>query len=90
MRPSFDKYRRLFGGYGYLREFPLARMFTDSRIKKIYGGANEIMNDLVARPPAKSRTHHWKDITCGWTPHGLARSRARRHRARAARLHDPR
>ncbi len=44
-----DRCLQLHGGYGYIREYPIARMFTDSRAQRIYGGANEIMKDLVAR-----------------------------------------
>jgi acyl-CoA dehydrogenase len=32
-----------------MREYPIARMYADARVQKIYGGANEIMKDLVAR-----------------------------------------
>ena len=38
-----DECLQLFGGYGYMAEYPISRMFTDSRIQKIYGGTNEIM-----------------------------------------------
>nr|WP_271211720.1 acyl-CoA dehydrogenase family protein [Rhodococcus wratislaviensis]GLK37890.1 acyl-CoA dehydrogenase [Rhodococcus wratislaviensis] len=44
-----DRCLQLFGGYGYTTEFPIARMFTDSRIQKIYAGANEVMKDIIAR-----------------------------------------
>ena len=44
-----DKCVQLFGGYGYMREYPIARMYADARVQKIYGGANEIMKDLIAR-----------------------------------------
>ena len=44
-----DKCVQLFGGYGYMREYPIARMYEDARVQKIYGGANEIMKDLIAR-----------------------------------------
>ena len=37
------------GGYGYMQEYPISRMFVDSRIQKIYGGTNEIMKLLIAR-----------------------------------------
>jgi|UPI0004ADD10A hypothetical protein len=40
---------QLFGGYGYMAEYPIARMFTDSRIQKIYGGTNEIMKMIIGR-----------------------------------------
>jgi alkylation response protein AidB-like acyl-CoA dehydrogenase len=44
-----DQCVQLFGGYGYVREYPIARFYQDARVQKIYGGANEIMKDLVAR-----------------------------------------
>lgn len=40
---------QLHGGYGYMREYPIARMYADARVQKIYGGSDEIMKDLVAR-----------------------------------------
>lgn len=44
-----DELLQLFGGYGYMDEYPIARLFVDSRVQKIYGGANEVMKDLIAR-----------------------------------------
>ena len=44
-----DTCLQLFGGYGYMNEYPIARMFRDSRAQRIYGGANEIMKVLIAR-----------------------------------------
>lgn len=44
-----DACLQLFGGYGYMVEYPIARLYADARIQKIYGGANEIMKDLIAR-----------------------------------------
>jgi len=44
-----DTCLQLFGGYGYMNEYPIARMFRDSRVQRIYGGANEIMKVLIAR-----------------------------------------
>ncbi len=40
---------QLHGGYGYMLETPVARMWADARVQKIYGGTNEIMKELVAR-----------------------------------------
>jgi alkylation response protein AidB-like acyl-CoA dehydrogenase len=40
---------QIFGGYGYMREYPVARAFADARIQRIYGGTSEIMKELVAR-----------------------------------------
>lgn len=44
-----DECLQLFGGYGYMDEYPIARLYADARIQKIYGGTNEIMKDLIAR-----------------------------------------
>ena len=44
-----DQCLQLFGGYGYMNEYPIARMFRDSRVQRIYGGTNEIMKVLIAR-----------------------------------------
>jgi len=44
-----DECLQLFGGYGYMAEYPIARLYADSRVQKIYGGTNEIMKDLIAR-----------------------------------------
>ena len=40
---------QLFGGYGYITEYPIARAFLDARVHRIYGGTNEIMREIVAR-----------------------------------------
>ena len=44
-----DKCLQLFGGYGYMWEYPIARMSADARVQRIYGGTNEIMKELIAR-----------------------------------------
>ena len=44
-----DECLQLFGGYGYMAEYPIARMYADARVQRIYGGTNEIMKDLIAR-----------------------------------------
>jgi acyl-CoA dehydrogenase len=44
-----DRCVQIFGGYGYMVEYPIARMYADSRIQKIYGGTSEIMKELIAR-----------------------------------------
>ncbi len=44
-----DECLQFFGGYGYMMEYPIARMYADSRVQKIYGGSNEIMKMLIAR-----------------------------------------
>ncbi|WP_109209709.1 MULTISPECIES: acyl-CoA dehydrogenase family protein [Microbacterium] len=46
---------QLFGGYGYITEYPIARAFLDARVHRIYGGTNEIMRDIVSRPIAGKR-----------------------------------
>ncbi len=44
-----DECLQFFGGFGYMNEVPIARMYADARVQKIYGGTNEIMKDLIAR-----------------------------------------
>lgn len=44
-----DRCLQLFGGYGYMREYPIARLYCDARAQKIYGGSNEIQKELIAR-----------------------------------------
>lgn len=44
-----DECLQLFGGYGYMNDYPIARMFADARVQRIYGGSNEIMREVIAR-----------------------------------------
>ncbi|RCW69448.1 acyl-CoA dehydrogenase family protein [Pseudorhodoferax soli] len=44
-----DDMVQLHGGYGYMLEYPIARAFTDYRVSRVVGGANEIMRELIAR-----------------------------------------
>lgn len=48
-----DRCLQLHGGYGYMREYPIARAWADSRIQTIYGGTTEIMKEIVGRAIAK-------------------------------------
>ena len=44
-----DECLQLFGGYGYMMEYPVAEMWTDARVQRIYGGTNEIMKEIIGR-----------------------------------------
>ena len=44
-----DECLQLHGGYGFMMEYPIARMYADARVQSIYGGTNEIMKELIAR-----------------------------------------
>lgn len=44
-----DECLQLFGGYGYMTEYPIARMYADARVQRIYGGTSEIMKEIIAR-----------------------------------------
>ncbi|MFT5161668.1 MAG: acyl-CoA dehydrogenase [Alteromonadaceae bacterium] len=44
-----DRALQMFGGYGYMQEYPISRFYIDSRIQRIYGGATEIMKEIVSR-----------------------------------------
>ena len=44
-----DRGVQLFGGYGYMSEYPISKAFTDSRIQTIYGGTTEIQKEIIGR-----------------------------------------
>jgi acyl-CoA dehydrogenase len=44
-----DECLQLFGGYGYMWEYPIARAYADARVQRIYGGTNEIMKEVITR-----------------------------------------
>ncbi|CAM3610340.1 acyl-CoA dehydrogenase family protein [Smaragdicoccus niigatensis] len=44
-----DRCLQLFGGYGFVMEYPIAQMYAAARVQKIYGGTNEIMKELIGR-----------------------------------------
>ena len=46
---TVDRCLQLFGGYGYIDEYPISRLFRDARVMRIYAGTNEIMKLLIAR-----------------------------------------
>jgi acyl-CoA dehydrogenase len=46
---NLDRCLQLFGGYGYMEEYPIARMWSDARVGRIYAGTNEIMREMIGR-----------------------------------------
>ncbi|HOW94127.1 MAG TPA: acyl-CoA dehydrogenase family protein, partial [Mycolicibacterium fallax] len=44
-----DRCLQLHGGYGYMREYPVARAYMDARVQTIYGGTTEIMKEIIGR-----------------------------------------
>lgn len=44
-----DACQQLFGGYGYMAEYPIAELYADARVSRVYGGASEIMKLIIAR-----------------------------------------
>jgi acyl-CoA dehydrogenase len=44
-----DACQQLFGGYGYMAEFPIAQLYADARVSRVYGGASEVMKLIIAR-----------------------------------------
>ena len=44
-----DECLQLFGGYGFMNEYMVARMYADARVQRIYGGTNEIMKEVISR-----------------------------------------
>jgi acyl-CoA dehydrogenase len=39
----------MFGGYGYMWEYPICRRYADARVQRIYGGTSEIMKEIISR-----------------------------------------
>ena len=52
---TVDRCLQLFGGYGYMLEYPIARAFADARVTTIYGGTTEIMKTIIAREILEAR-----------------------------------
>ena len=50
-----DTCLQLFGGYGYMKEYPISRLWADARVQRIYGGTTEIMKGIIGRGMFKSR-----------------------------------
>ena len=46
---ALDEMLQLYGGYGYMMEYPITRAFVDSRVTRIYGGTSEVMKELISR-----------------------------------------
>jgi acyl-CoA dehydrogenase len=44
-----DRCLQMFGGYGYINEYEIARLWRDARVQRLYGGTNEVMKDVVGR-----------------------------------------
>ena len=44
-----DECVQLFGGYGYMWDYPITRAYADARVQRIYGGTNEIMKEVISR-----------------------------------------
>jgi len=44
-----DRCLQLHGGYGYILEYPIARLYTDARVSRIYGGTSEVMKSIVSK-----------------------------------------
>lgn len=55
-RRVLDRCLQLFGGYGYMAEYPIARAYADARVQTIYGGTSEIMKTIIARELTGLRT----------------------------------
>ena len=44
-----DRCLQLHGGYGFMNEYPIARLYSDNRVNRIYGGTNEVMKSIIAK-----------------------------------------
>jgi acyl-CoA dehydrogenase len=46
---AVDRCLQLFGGYGYITEFPITRLYVDARVTRIYGGTSEVMKSIISK-----------------------------------------
>ncbi|RNL62801.1 acyl-CoA dehydrogenase [Nocardioides marmoriginsengisoli] len=46
---AIDRCLQLFGGYGYITEYPIARLYADARVSRIYGGTSEVMKSIISK-----------------------------------------
>ncbi len=83
-----DGCQQLFGGYGYMREYPIARAAIDARVTRVYGGTSEIMREIIGRDLAldpkrdEGLAVSLEDLVRSARGHGLGdipRRSARRH-----------
>lgn len=44
-----DRCLQLFGGYGYVTDYPIARLYADARVTRIYGGTSEVMKSIISK-----------------------------------------
>ena len=44
-----DRCLQLHGGYGFMNEYPIARLYADNRVNRIYGGTSEVMKSIIAK-----------------------------------------
>ena len=44
-----DECLQIFGGYGYMKEYPISQLYVDARVQRIYGGTNEVLKEVIAR-----------------------------------------
>jgi alkylation response protein AidB-like acyl-CoA dehydrogenase len=44
-----DRCLQLFGGYGYMLEYPIARLYADARVSRVYGGTNEVLKIIISK-----------------------------------------
>ena len=46
---AVDRCLQLFGGYGYITDYPIARLYADARVTRIYGGSSEVMRSIISK-----------------------------------------
>ncbi len=70
-----DRCLQLFGGYGYITEFPIARLYADARVTRIYGGTSEVMKSIISkslgllrREATDRRSAHLHGSRPRWSP----------------------
>jgi acyl-CoA dehydrogenase len=68
---AVDRCLQLFGGYGYMNEYPIARLYADARVSRIYGGTSEVLETIISKSLGLQHgegRRQWQTTTARSTP----------------------
>ncbi len=84
-KEAADACLQVFGGYGYMEEYPISRAFCDARVGTIVGGTSEIMREIIARFVIDGMSYQGAEASAGPRQHACGKARAAKGRSGAGR-----